>query len=222
MIGCEGKAGGEGRWDGAQGAQRGDDTAGWCRGPHCCTFMCKTHLALNTVTCALPHYTRKGEGSKLRSGQSLRTVGWDPSAAVFLGLASSPGTWALIGGGGAGRERVVTGRRPPRPGETKRQGQRFRLRRGGQRPREVRRFPRTRSGGREGGVGAWLTAAASGRRARVVQLRGASGLQSASPASLRAPEGTGPGTRGGSRTQADRVRPHRGGQDRREPERGGD
>lgn len=36
----------------------------------------------------------------------------------------------------------MTGRRPPRPGETKRQGQRFRLRRGGQRPREVRRFPR--------------------------------------------------------------------------------
>lgn len=37
---------------------------------------------------------------------------------------------------------MVTGRRPPRPGETKRQGQRFRLRRGGQRPREMRRFPR--------------------------------------------------------------------------------
>lgn len=45
-------------------------TAGWCRGPHCSTFMCKTHPRIKHLTCPLPHDTRKGESSKVRSGQS--------------------------------------------------------------------------------------------------------------------------------------------------------
>lgn len=157
-------------------------TAGWCRGPHCCTFMCKTHPRVKYLNLP-PSPTTFGKVRAARCAQDsrVRSVSCSlPSAGITRDLGPH-------GAGGSGRGWLPAAGRParrrPRPEETKGQGQRFRLRRGGEGPRagagRCGGSPRTPSGDREGGGRAWLTAAASGRRARVVQLRGAGRLQSA-------------------------------------------